>query len=548
MTKRFSLFIFVTFLNLFPALWIGKTDFYTRGEPREALIAQSMLKTNNYILPRGYGDSLPSKPPALHWAITLISKFSGYIDEMTSRMPSVIFSYLFLIFFTLFIFDRYDFQLALLTATVLGVSLEWARAASSCRVDMLHASSMAAGLILYYNFVKDGQKKNLIFSIVAFIISTLSKGPVSIVLPAGIIFIFLILEKTSIKNIFIKLTTLIVPVLAFSSIWYLLAYSIGGEEFIQKVNYENVQRFMGTMEDAPHKHSVFYLFGVLILGILPWILYTIPQLSKLRLAKLKLINHTALISSWRNAEAFTKYSIICSAIIFVFYALPSSKRGVYLLSLYPFLSFLLSKFFLSNLSGLEKIHKIISSVLTLIITALFIFVLFLEFNSFNKFLNFNLFNNLQHIITLSLSNLCLLILPIIIYLFCQAEKYKRNIVAKIAVFYFGILVCFHGVLHPAISKLASPKLLAASLKGLILSDEKIYSFENEFYGLSFYLDRQFYNFDPAKLTNGIFVLRKVNWENFKSILPANFFAELLVEDKLNPLDKRDDVVVLRVRN
>ncbi len=34
------------------------SDFYTKGEPREAMVAQSMVRTGEYILPKVYGEEI----------------------------------------------------------------------------------------------------------------------------------------------------------------------------------------------------------------------------------------------------------------------------------------------------------------------------------------------------------------------------------------------------------------------------------------------------------------------------------------------------------
>ena len=44
--------------------WLGLGNFYTRGEPREALVAVAMMQQDNYILPFFQGD-FAFKPPML---------------------------------------------------------------------------------------------------------------------------------------------------------------------------------------------------------------------------------------------------------------------------------------------------------------------------------------------------------------------------------------------------------------------------------------------------------------------------------------------------
>ena len=73
------LLITISILTLIP--FIGLTDFHTKGEPREAIVAVSMLDSGNWILPENNGGDMAYKPPMFHWAIYLqisVSFISNY--------------------------------------------------------------------------------------------------------------------------------------------------------------------------------------------------------------------------------------------------------------------------------------------------------------------------------------------------------------------------------------------------------------------------------------------------------------------------------------
>ena len=71
-------------------LFLGQTFFNTRGEPREAVVALSMLQQGNWVLPVNNGVELAFKPPFFHWCIAAISTVAGAVNEYTSRMPSAL--------------------------------------------------------------------------------------------------------------------------------------------------------------------------------------------------------------------------------------------------------------------------------------------------------------------------------------------------------------------------------------------------------------------------------------------------------------------------
>lgn len=65
-------------------LFLGLTPFSTRGEPREAVVAMSMLQQDNWVLPVNNGDEIPFKPPFLHWLVAAFSSVVGGFQNSLS--------------------------------------------------------------------------------------------------------------------------------------------------------------------------------------------------------------------------------------------------------------------------------------------------------------------------------------------------------------------------------------------------------------------------------------------------------------------------------
>ena len=437
--EKINLFLLTILISFAPIFFLGKTDFYTRGEPREALVAQSMYNSGNYILPSGYSGVIPSKPPLLHWFIVLISKIQGELNEFSSRAPSLIVATIFLLFFGNFLFKRYGFAKALITVGVTALSFEWSRAATSCRVDMIHSATLALGLILFFIYWEKKGILNALFAIVTLTLSVLAKGPVAIAIPTLIIGIFCITKNIAIPRIIRILFFIFIPVAFIASIWYFLAYIEGGERFLERISYENLKRFTSTMEDAPHKHGVWYLFVMLFAGFMPWSLVFLAcnykkilgfrninlKVFKERLTQLADKNKITLAAKsnyqkFKNLDTFLQFAILCFVLIFVFYSIPSSKRSVYLLVLYPYFAFITTEFFL--------IHK-------------------------------------------------------------------EKLMIKLIYLIFILNICFHSLIHPLIAEVESDKVKANGLLEYLNPSSNIYSYLTEFYGVSFYLNLPIYSLE-----------------------------------------------------
>ncbi|WP_031258910.1 ArnT family glycosyltransferase, partial [Coprobacter fastidiosus] len=131
------LLITISILTLIP--FIGLTDFHTKGEPREAIVAVSMLDSGNWILPENNGGDMAYKPPMFHWAIAVTSFLAGEVTEFTSRFPSALSAIIIALFTFLFYAKRTNNNLAFLTSLLFLSAFEIHRAAMASRVDMVLA-------------------------------------------------------------------------------------------------------------------------------------------------------------------------------------------------------------------------------------------------------------------------------------------------------------------------------------------------------------------------------------------------------------------------
>jgi len=119
-----------------------------------------------------------------------------------------------------------------------------------------------------------------------------------------------------------------VAIVAVLAGWrYVAASIIGGKAFIEKqLIAENFVRFVGASDfHEGHAHAFYYLEGALVAGFLPWT----PILA--------LVFWRALRAPRQTDSRFV-YLFIWFAVVLGFYSFSHSKRGVYLLPLYPALA------------------------------------------------------------------------------------------------------------------------------------------------------------------------------------------------------------------
>lgn len=172
-------------------LFIGEAFFNTRGEPREAVVALSMLKEGNWILPINNGVELAFKPPLFHWMIAAFSTVTGAVTEYTSRMPSALALVVMVLAGYGFYARRRGAEVAFLMGLLTLTNFEMHRAGTNCRVDMVLSALMVLALYQLYRWGEKRLKGVPWLGVLCLSGAFLTKGPVGVLLPCLVVAVFL---------------------------------------------------------------------------------------------------------------------------------------------------------------------------------------------------------------------------------------------------------------------------------------------------------------------------------------------------------------------
>ena len=319
---------------------IDEVPFYTRGEPREAVVVQGMLEGGSWLLPMRGAEELSPKPPFFHWLGATTSWLRGSVDELSTRLPSAILA----ITITLMVYalgaNASRIRSGWLAAMSLALSFEWLRAARTARVDMTFSACITAALLLFAWMDRGGSTRLQRIAFYALLTAaTLTKGPAGLILPLLVIAVYALLRPTperreglEIGARFSQLASTarelhalpgIAVVLAIVGAWYATAWAIGGQAFLDiHLWRENVFRVLDASRyQSGHSHGVGYLFGQFLLGAFPFSLFT-PALA-------------FWLWKQRPLDDTKRFLVVWFCVVFICFLVPDSKRGVYLLPLYP---------------------------------------------------------------------------------------------------------------------------------------------------------------------------------------------------------------------
>lgn len=507
--------LFLAIVMLIP--FLGLTDFNTKGEPREAVVAFTMLDTGNWVLPINNGGDIPYKPPFFHWCIALFSLIPGYVSEYTSRLPSAVALILMVVGGYCFISKRKDESTAFFAALLTLTSFEVHRAGYACRVDMVLTACIVGSMYLMYRWWEHGKKSLPWIAILLMSAGTLTKGPIGIILPCLVMGVFMLVQREKLWSTVWRLVLVAVLSLVLPLCWYYAAYQQGGDAFLTLVMEENFGRFMGKMSYESHENPFWYNFITLITGWLPW---TLLALISLFFLPWKSFSKSNVMQSIRKADKLQTFLWLAFLIVLVFYCIPKSKRSVYLLPCYPFMAVLLAEYF-EWLRGQSR--KLIISYLGIlmllcaVLTGTFIavregwepsFLFHGKHAAQNMAFLYALRDKPMNILLWAL--MAMPLYSLLVGTTCLLQKKNLKVLTFVAMSsVIFIFLALDGVIQPAVLNVKADKHLAPVIEKRF-DTSKLYSYisiqDMHFFSLNFYLGDKIQQFDKANPQDGVLMI------------------------------------------
>lgn len=541
--KPVTLMVMICVISVLP--WIGLGDFSTKGEPREASVAISMLESGNWILPESYADEFAYKPPMAHWLMAAFSYPQGYVSEFTSRLPSAL-AFIVMAGFVLVFFGKriVKFQEAFIATLLFVTCIEIHRAAMTTRVDMLLTAFMFIGLVQLYRWEEMLELKGLPVIIPILLgCAILTKGPVGMVLPLFIFAVYLLmLGKYSYLTIFKAILYSGIASLFLPILWYTAAWKQGGEDFLNVVVAENFARFLhlstpNISYDLGHENGVWYNFMTIIAGFMPWTIFFIFSLFGLKISKPEKSLSSSLKDLWQRIRSMEKvrlFSLVAIVCILFFYSIPSSKRSVYLMPAYPFIALFLAQYTLYITEYKTKVTRVFATILVLLVNVVFIVIILTVFGLVNPvYLASDYFSNpelLQQVgmvanelITPSTLTCCIVLFNIAALITVYYQLFKKiniKILYATIALTFAVNLIVDGIIMVGIRKADSCRTFAERIMSEYpIGADNIYVVNNlheyrNMYGLNFYMGNIFHNFEKEKPEKGYFLIGEKDMEKF----------------------------------
>ena len=531
--KAFTIVCVIAVMLTVP--FLGLTDFYSKGEPREAVVAYTMVEHGNWILPINNGGDIPYKPPFFHWCIALFSLLQGHVSEFTSRLPSALALVAMSVGGFVFFAKRKNANMALLATLLSLTAFEVHRAGINCRVDMVNTAFMVGALFLMFRWWERGKHTMPWLAILCMSGATLTKGPVGMLLPCAVMGVFMLTQRESLWSTVWRLGLTALLSLVLPLCWYYAAYLQGGDEFLRLVKEENIDRLLGKMAYESHENPFWYNFLTLITG---WLPYTLLFVFSLFVLPWKRFSKSGFMQSVRRAEPMQVFVWLSFGLILFFYCIPKSKRSVYLLPCYPFMAWLMAQYvvwLVANRLSAVKAYAWLMGVLGVMLSVAFVVlktgvVPDTLFHGKHAADNIAMLHALESI-SVSPSHLLFALLPAavgvatIMTLLKKDDNLRNRVVWLSLSVVVTLFLALDSTFQPAVLNTKADKPLAPQIEQRF-DMTKMYSYMSSpmlhFFSLNFYLGDRIQQFEKVKPEDGVLMIPEDDVEEFKKTVGRGY--------------------------
>ena len=327
---RFTFYALLAAILYLPGL--GRPALWEPDEGRYAEIAREMVVTGDYVTPRDDFELYFEKPPLVYWTNAASIEMFG-VNEFAVRLPAALFSIGQVVVTAALAEVMFGATAGFFAALALALSPLFFGFARFATLDPALAFFLTAALAAFYlaaradSFSQPSARRWMLISAAMLALGTLAKGPVALLLGGAIPLAWLATERRMRE---IAQMPLVWCGLFFAAIvlpWFILmeARNPGFMRFF--FIHEHLERYTTSSE---HGWGPWFFIPIVIGGAWPWMFFAPLGWSAMRAGDV--LPDRAPASSPRSAASFLA---IWFVVIFVFFSIPRSKLGSYILPALP---------------------------------------------------------------------------------------------------------------------------------------------------------------------------------------------------------------------
>lgn len=318
--------LFLLIIAFLPLVGFWTHGLFDLDEGFYGSITSEMNRRGEWVTPYFNGNPWFEKPILVYW----LSKPTLWLFgvDFGPRLPAVLAALAMTAAVFRFVRRHHGEQASIFSGLILSSSILWAAVGRLMMTDTLLAACIAMAWLSLWEH--DGKPRRMLEAGAWTGLAVLAKGPIGLIL-VGLTALVACAMLAERRRAWLRgIPLFLVATVAVVSLWYLPAYLVNGQLFVQKFLIEqNIGRFQGG--DAAHtiKGIGNYIFFVpiLLLGFAPWSFY--------------------LWKAWprRDADAMRRFMAIAAAVPFIFFTISSAKLVHYILPCFVPLSIIVGTHF-----------------------------------------------------------------------------------------------------------------------------------------------------------------------------------------------------------
>jgi 4-amino-4-deoxy-L-arabinose transferase-like glycosyltransferase len=327
---KFFLVCGVLLLAVVSASWAISEDTLDNHECFVSVTAREMLASGDWVWPTFNGQSRIVKTPLSYWLVAGLAKITGRVDELTARLPSVIFAVLSVGAILYFVNYCVSFRTSLICAGVWATSLDYIRHAHNARPEMVMTSFIVLALLSFYSAViTQRRKRQIAYALVfwfSFALSNLAKGPMP--LPLVLIPVFFYIAIFRKWKVLPRLLPIIGPLIFLGIVlpWPLvIAHKLNWNLALWRLQF--VDRFLGQY--ASGNKQWYYYLPTMFLFIIPWVVFLPMALA------------APFYRVWNKKRPLMQFLWLWFVVDIVFLTISGGKRQHYILPSMPAMAILI---------------------------------------------------------------------------------------------------------------------------------------------------------------------------------------------------------------
>jgi 4-amino-4-deoxy-L-arabinose transferase-like glycosyltransferase len=314
---------------------LGSHSLWDVDEGVNAEAAREMLESGTLITPQFNFEMRTAKPVLLYWL--QMGSYSVFgVNEFAARLPSVLAAVLTVLLVYELARRMFGSATGLLAGLILASALEFCMLAHAATPDSTLLLFTVLTLYLFWIASRNNGRSWFAPAGAAAGLAVLTKGPVGLVLPGTIIFLFLLWNHELKRLLDSRLYWGILAFLAVAAPWYILVTAETHGAWIKAfIGRENLGRFTQPMES--HRGPIYYqLVGIIVL-FAPWSIF-LGTTAWHAFKEARRSNGTS------ESRAASRFLVCWVATYLVFFSIAATKLPNYVLPAYPALAILTARF------------------------------------------------------------------------------------------------------------------------------------------------------------------------------------------------------------